>query len=59
MEECHHLFHHTEYAKAPSQEHISGTPRRRKLMCLTILRRAFAGGEVAAASRALDADWPS
>lgn len=47
MEECHYLFHHTEYAKAPSQEHISGTPRRRKLMCLTILRRALAGGEVA------------
>lgn len=47
MEECHYLFHHTEYAKNMSLEHISGTPRRRKLMCLTILRRALAGGEVA------------
>jgi hypothetical protein len=47
MEECHYLFHHTEYAKAPSQEHISGTPRRRKLMCLSILRRVLAGAEIA------------
>jgi hypothetical protein len=47
MEECHYLFHHTEYAKAPSQEHISNTPRRRKLMCLSILRRVLAGAEVA------------
>jgi hypothetical protein len=47
MEECHYLFHRTEYAKAPSQEYISSTPRRRTLMCMTILLRALAGVEVA------------